>query len=75
MLAERERTGQELAPLVGVTQSAVSRHLRKLHEAGLLTARRDGYYTLYGLDQDKLESLSPALLQFVNSTSSDDQAD
>jgi biotin operon repressor len=53
MLAERERTGQELAPLLGVTQSALSRHLRKLHEAGLLTARRDGYYVLYGRDTSR----------------------
>ena len=35
---------------VGVSQSTVSHHLKKLREAGLLTARRRGTWVYYRLD-------------------------
>src|SRR4029077_9965722 len=40
LIAERPRTTQELAPLVGLSMSGVSKSVRLLSEAGLVTARR-----------------------------------
>jgi DNA-binding transcriptional ArsR family regulator len=65
-IAERPRSTQELAPLVGITESALSKHLRQLADAGVLDRRRDGYYVLYHLRRDRLEALSDSLLAYLN---------
>jgi helix-turn-helix protein len=46
LIAERPRTTQELAPLVGLSITGLSKCLRRLAEAGLVSARRDGYYVV-----------------------------
>jgi DNA-binding transcriptional ArsR family regulator len=61
-IAERPRSTQELAPLVGITEAALSKHLRQLADAGVLESRRDGRYVLYHLRPDRLEPLSEGLL-------------
>ena len=65
MIAERPRTTQELAPLLSLTEAAASAHLRTLTRAGLLRARRDGYYVLYRLDPDRLDALTSALPSYI----------
>jgi DNA-binding transcriptional ArsR family regulator len=64
-IAERPRSTQELAPLVGITESALSKHLRQLADAGVLESRRDGHYVLYHLRRDRLEPLSESLLAYL----------
>ena len=44
-----------LADRLGVTQSAVSQHLRILPQARLVHGVRHGYHVLYSLDADRLE--------------------
>ena len=44
-----------LAEALGVTQSAVSQHLRVLKAAGLVRNERQGYWVFYSLDRDVLE--------------------
>jgi DNA-binding transcriptional ArsR family regulator len=44
-----------LADLLGVTQSAVSQHLRVLRQARLVQGERQGYHVHYTLDHDRLE--------------------
>jgi len=44
-----------LAALLGVTQSAVSQHLRVLRGIGLVKGERRGYYIHYFINQDMLE--------------------
>ena len=44
-----------LAEALGVTQSAVSQHLRVLKAAGLVKDERQGYWIYYSLNQDTLE--------------------
>ena len=46
LIADMPRSTQELAPLVGVTEATLSKHLRLLTDAGLLRPRRDGHYVL-----------------------------
>jgi DNA-binding transcriptional ArsR family regulator len=65
LIAERPRSTQELAPLVGISEAGLSKHLRQLAECGLLESRRDGYYVLYSLRSDRIEPVSHALLSFL----------
>ena len=44
-----------LAEALGVTQSAVSQHLRVLKAAGLVRDERQGYWIYYNLNRDTLE--------------------
>jgi DNA-binding transcriptional ArsR family regulator len=64
-IAESPRTTQELAPLVGISEPALSRHLRRLTDAGLLATRREGRYVLYHLRGERLESLVESLLAYL----------
>ena len=53
---DRERPAGEIAASFDVTFGAVSQHLRVLHDAGLVTVRRDGRRRL---DQARREHLGP----------------
>jgi ArsR family transcriptional regulator, virulence genes transcriptional regulator len=48
-LAERECSVIELETLVGLSQSAVSQHLARLRQIGLVRPRRHGQMTYYAL--------------------------
>ncbi len=52
-----------LACHLEISQSAVSQHLRILHFSGLVTSHRDGYYTHYRLNREKLDSSIKLLAQ------------
>ncbi len=49
LLRVRELCVCELADLLPVTQPAVSQHLRRLREVGLVCERRQSYFTYYAL--------------------------
>jgi DNA-binding transcriptional ArsR family regulator len=70
LIAERPRSTQELAPLVGVTEAALSKQLRALADAGLLERQRDGYYVLYRLVPEQIAALAPSLGSFLSPTDS-----
>ena len=69
LIAERPRSTQELAPLVGITEAGLSKHLRQLAQAGVVTTRREGYYVLYSVDTERLAPLSETLLSFLQADS------
>jgi len=50
-----------LAHRLGVTQSAVSQHLRVLRQAGLVNGERHGHFVHYSLDRDRLEQYKARL--------------
>ena len=50
-----------LAHRLGVTQSAVSQHLRVLRQAGLVRGKRRGTFVHYSLDRDRLEQYKARL--------------
>jgi DNA-binding transcriptional ArsR family regulator len=64
-IAERPRSTQELAELVGISEAGLSKHLRVLAEAGLLERRREGYYVLYRLVEARVGAVAPSLLRFL----------
>lgn len=62
-LLKDEHYVEELAEMLDLSASTVSHHLKKLVSAGIVTQRRDQYYTLYKADK---KLLSRSLLSFVN---------
>jgi DNA-binding transcriptional ArsR family regulator len=52
-----------LAQRLGVSQSAVSQHLRVLRQAGLVQGSRQGYHVHYSLDSDRLEQYKAQVRQ------------
>jgi DNA-binding transcriptional ArsR family regulator len=52
-----------LAHKLGVTQSAVSQHLRVLRQAGLVRGERRGYFVHYALDEDGLKQHKAKVLE------------
>jgi DNA-binding transcriptional ArsR family regulator len=69
LIAERPRSTQELAGLVGMTEAGASRNLRLLSEAGILSGRRQGRYLLYQLVPERLD-LTSTLAQFMSGSAS-----
>jgi DNA-binding transcriptional ArsR family regulator len=60
-IARRPRSTQELAPLVGLSEAGASKHLRLLAAAGILQTRREGYYVVYSLVHERVETLAADL--------------
>ena len=50
-LTEGEVCVCDLTPLVGLTQPAVSQHLKRLKEAGIVTGEKRGRWTFWSLDR------------------------
>ena len=61
LVAEHPRSTKELAELLSLSDSAISRHLKILDAAGLVAGRRDGYYVLYELRPERLDVLGRAV--------------
>ncbi|MBO0709267.1 MAG: helix-turn-helix transcriptional regulator [Candidatus Dormibacteraeota bacterium] len=57
LLLEEERYTEDLARMVGVSEPAVSQHLRLLRRLGLVASRRQGRYVYYRLDDDHVAQL------------------
>ena len=61
LVAERPRSTQEVASIAALSEAAASKHLRLLASAGLVTARREGYYVLYSLALEKIDAVADEL--------------
>jgi len=57
LLADREMNVRALAEAVGVSESAVSHHLRGLRQMRLVQPRKDGRQVYYVLDDDHVAAL------------------
>jgi DNA-binding transcriptional ArsR family regulator len=64
LVRDRERTVGELVDALGVSQPGVSRHLRVLREADLVTVRRDAQQRWYRLRPDPLLELDQWLAPY-----------
>ncbi len=56
-LAAQELNVGPLAELVGISESAVSHHLRGLRQMGIVKARRDGKEVYYRIDDPHIVAL------------------
>jgi hypothetical protein len=61
LLAQRGYSVEELAALLDLKPPTVSHHLSKLAQAGLVTARAEGYYSIYQLNREALEAAARRL--------------
>jgi ArsR family transcriptional regulator len=62
-LAKGERSVGALQQAVGLSQSALSQHLAKLREAGMVATRRESQTIHYRIDDPDLEVLMTALYE------------
>jgi DNA-binding transcriptional ArsR family regulator len=69
LLAEQPRSTQELAPLLGISEASLSKHLRLLNEIGLLSRKRSGHFVLYALLPERLAALQPSVRAFLDASS------
>lgn len=63
LLAQEAQTVEHLAEVLHLHPSTVSHHLNRLAKAGLVSARAEGYYSVYQLETKALESMSRRLLE------------
>ena len=63
LLRERDRSVRELADELPISRPAVSRHLRLLKEAGLVSDRPEGTRRLYRLHDEGIEAVRGYLEQ------------
>ena len=56
LLKKETMSVNALAGALGISQSAVSQHLRVLKSAGLVHDDRQGYWVYYSLDREALEA-------------------
>ena len=61
LLAQGERSVDQLATLTGVSVANTSQHLQKLKAAGLIVGRKEGQYVFYRLAGDEIVELLGAL--------------
>lgn len=61
LLAQVERSVEQLAKLTGTTVANTSQHLQKLRQAGLIMGRKEGLYVFYRLAGDEVVELLAGL--------------
>jgi DNA-binding transcriptional ArsR family regulator len=64
-VASEPRTAGEIAALWSLHPTQVTRHLRALTRAGLVTAERQGRFVAYRLDESALTTLGTDLLTLI----------
>lgn len=58
MLLKHDYCVKALSRKLGLSEAAISQHLKVLREAGLLVGEKKGYYMHYKVDRDVLYKLS-----------------
>lgn len=61
LLAQGERSVDQLAALTGATVANASQHLQKLKQAGLIVARKQGQFVFYHIAGDEVIGMLSAL--------------
>ena len=61
LLAQAERTVEQLATLTGTAVANTSQHLQKLRQAGLILGRKEGLYVFYRLAGDEVVEMLSAM--------------
>ncbi len=56
LLAQQPYTVEQLAAMLGLKPSTISHHLSKLADVGLVSARAEGYYSVYQLEKEALSA-------------------
>lgn len=70
LLAEQKLCVCELANILRITQPSVSKHLKKLKQAGIIKSEQNGLWTDYGLSRS--DHTTAALLKITQAVMKDD---
>ena len=63
LLAQQPYPVEQLSAILGLGESTVSHHLSRLAEAGLVSAKADGHYSVYSLEPDAVSMMARRLLK------------
>ncbi|HEX9078029.1 MAG TPA: metalloregulator ArsR/SmtB family transcription factor [Desulfuromonadaceae bacterium] len=63
LLAEKPHSVEELAEILRLGASTVSHHLARLARAGLVSAKAQGYYSIYRLEPAALHAMAKRVLR------------
>jgi DNA-binding transcriptional ArsR family regulator len=63
LLAVEPRSTRQLAGLIRISEATVSKHLKQLQEANLITPQRDSHYVFYHLVKNGLRELTHGIAQ------------
>ena len=64
LVGQGERTAGDIVDALSISQPGVSKHLRILREAGLVSVRKDAQRRLYRLEPEKLAELDAWLAPY-----------
>jgi DNA-binding transcriptional ArsR family regulator len=64
LVGDRERTAGDIVGQLAISQPGVSKHLKVLREAGLVSVRKDAQRRLYRLRPEKLAELDAWLAPY-----------
>ncbi len=73
MLEQRTLCVCELQAALGISQSTVSKHLKILEEAGLVTFKKDGSWVNYHLNVDSKNIYSSKMLEILRNWLNEDE--
>lgn len=73
-LSKKRKNVQELVATCGLTQSAVSQHLTKLKQAGLVKDEKEGKYVYYSLVSPQAARLAHQLEKFIQEVGGNHEA-
>ncbi len=66
LIAKKARSTRELAEIIGISDAAISKHLKILQRNGWVTTQRSSYYVLYLADPERLTDLRYALSELFS---------
>ncbi|MDJ0755129.1 MAG: metalloregulator ArsR/SmtB family transcription factor [Ardenticatenaceae bacterium] len=69
LVAQKPCSTMELARIIGLSESAISKQLKLMQRVGWIGAERDSYYVLYRASSEPLQHLTNALSLILNSAS------
>lgn len=72
LLLQRDFCVKALAKRMGVSESAISQHLKVLRDAGLVSGEKRGYFTHYSMNREPLNRLASQLTKLSEATSDSD---
>jgi ArsR family transcriptional regulator len=70
LLLSQDLCGRALAGRLGVSEAAVSQHLKILKEAGLVEGEKRGYWIHYSVEREALQEIIAELGRMVRQTAS-----
>jgi predicted transcriptional regulator len=63
LLAQEPLTVEQIAEILDLHPSTISHHLSRLAKAGLVSAKAEGYYSVYQFETKALENMAQRLLE------------